>query len=72
MDSTMPLENWLTAEEAAKKIGCTADHVRLLARNGELAAKRLAGRWIFAVDAVQAFAAKPQQTGRPKKFQKQC
>lgn len=64
-------EKWLTIHDAAQLIGCSEDHVRLLARNGTLDSQKLGKRmWLLEKDSVVKFALEPQKTGRPRKFKK--
>tara|TARA_B100000470_G_C19766302_1_gene380808 strand:- start:2 stop:277 length:276 start_codon:yes stop_codon:yes gene_type:complete len=37
----------LTADQAAKWFGCTAIHIRELAKEGVIPATKIGGRWIF-------------------------
>jgi len=46
---------YVSAIEAARRLGVTAQHVRLLARQEKIAAKRDAhGHWVFPVDQIPA------------------
>jgi excisionase family DNA binding protein len=69
----MSVENWLSCDEASELIGCTANHVRLLARQGKIKAKKFTERiWLIDEEAAAELRDKPAKTGRPRKTQKQC
>ena len=61
------LGNYLSAENAAKRIGCTVGRVYQLFREGELKGERLHARGILLdPKSVEQYALRPQATGRPR------
>ena len=64
---TMTIENWLNCDEASAIIGCSPDHVRLLARKGELKGRKLNQRfWLIDRKDAERLRDQPADTGRPR------
>lgn len=65
MTSTLTLDDYCTAQEAASRLGCTVRTVQRLCLQGELqGAQMLAGAvWIVPKASVQAW--QPRRRGRP-------
>jgi excisionase family DNA binding protein len=63
------MEDVVTIQQAARIIGCTERHVRLLAHQGKIASDRLGKHMLLLRrDSVEAFAASPRHAGgRPRK-----
>ena len=63
-------QKWMTIEEAANVLGCTPDHVRLLARQEKLDAEKVGKTmWVIRRESVAKFSKKPYTVGRPRKNQ---
>lgn len=66
-------QTWITSREAALKLGCTVQHLRLLIRKGSLRATRHGRDWVLDSDEVDAFVrvryqrpqAKPDEVHEP-------
>lgn len=69
--STLLNKRWITTAEAAELLGCTQDHVGLLARQGKIPSERL-GKHMRLVSraVVLRMAAQPYSFGRPRKNRK--
>lgn len=49
------MTEFVSTKEAARRLGVTVQHVRLLARSGQISAKQdLNGRWLFAAEGLPA------------------
>jgi excisionase family DNA binding protein len=60
-------ENYCTVSEAAKTIGCSENHVRLLVKQGKLRGDKITERlWLVEKKHVAETAKKPGKTGRPR------
>lgn len=59
------LKNFLTVTEAAARMGLAPVTVRLLVRQGHLAAEKAGAAWLIPVSAIENFAPRPK--GRPTK-----
>lgn len=60
-------ENFCTVSEAAKIIGCTQNHVRLLLKQGKLQGGKVTERlWLVDKRKVLEMAENPSKTGRPR------
>ena len=60
-------KNFCTVSEAAKMIGCTQNHVRLLLKQGKLRGGKITERlWLIEKKHVAETAKKPGKTGRPR------
>ena len=71
MSSIMSFQNWLSCDEASDIIGCTADHVRFLARQGQLQAQKFGERtWLIDKESAEKVANETPKTGRPRKNDK--
>jgi len=58
---------WVTPMEAAVLIGVTAAHVRYLAREGLIEARKFGASWMVRYDSVEWYAAQERRPGpRPK------
>jgi len=67
METTMQIKNFVTCKEAAGIIGCTADHVRLLARQGRIKSRQFGERtWMIDRQAAINLRDNPPETGRPR------
>ena len=52
----MPLENYLTAVEAARQLGIHTETVRRLCRQGDLPAEKIGNVWLIDSGVLEAFA----------------
>lgn len=67
----MSVENLLTADEAAKFIGCSSGRVRQMCREGIIAGKKAGKRlWLVPLQEADKVRNQPYQMGRPRKSQK--
>lgn len=57
------LEELIPLSQAAKISGLTAPHLALLARNGELWARKIGERWVTTEKAVKAYLARDRRPG---------
>lgn len=58
---------WVTPAEAAEMLGVTAAHVRYLAREGLIEARKFGASWMVRLDSVERYAALDRRPGpRPK------
>jgi excisionase family DNA binding protein len=58
----------ISVDDAATLIGCSADHVRRLCRDGLIAAQRLGQRvWLVDAQSAKEFASNRPAIGRPPK-----
>ena len=62
-----PVGNWITVEEAAKKLGMSTAGVRQLVRRKQLARHKFGKISAFRDVDVEKIAKKPAATGRPRK-----
>ena len=66
--STVAFENYLTAAEAADRIGCSDARVRQMIRDGEIQAEKISPRmWLIQKSEVERVRKIPYTTGRPRK-----
>jgi hypothetical protein len=60
-------ENYCTVSEAAKTIGCSENHVRLLVKQGKLRGGKIGERlWLVEKKHVAEIAKNPHKKGRPR------
>ena len=52
----MPLENYLTANEAARRLRVHPETVKRLCRQGDLPAEKLGNSWLINLDVLEVFA----------------
>jgi len=64
------LDELITLSEAAKSSGFTSRHLRYLAENGELWAKKLGRNWFTTTLAVEEYLARERRPGPKTKSQK--
>lgn len=57
--------DWMSAVEAADRLGISPARVRVLVRRGDLFAERVAGRWLVDAASVDRVASRPRRAGRP-------
>ena len=64
------LDELITLSEAAKSSGFTSRHLRYLAENGELWAKKLGRNWFTTTQALEEYLARERRPGPKTKSQK--
>lgn len=58
------IENWMTCAEAAAATGYNAEHVRRLAREGKIKARRAGNAYLVYLPSLRAYvAADPDRRG---------
>lgn len=58
-DTTMPeLSDYLTVQDAAKKLGFHVDHVRRMRRQGDLEAIRVGHIWLISKSSIEEYMKK--------------
>ena len=57
------LDELITLEEAAEISGFTTRHLRTLARNGNIWARKLGRNWFTTAQAVREYLARDRRTG---------
>jgi len=57
------LDELISLSEAAELSGFTTRHLRLLATNGEIWAKKLGRNWLTTAQAVQEYLARDRKPG---------
>ena len=62
-----PVGNWITVEEAAKKLGMSTAGIRQLVRRKQLARHFFGNLSAFRDVDVEKLADRPPATGRPRK-----
>lgn len=68
--STVSIEDYLTAAEAAEHIGCSDARVRQMIRKGEIQAEKAGLRmWLVPKREADRVRDLPYKTGRPRKKQ---
>ena len=65
------LNDLISLQEAAKRSGLSASHIRLLIRSGEVWGLKIGWNWVTTVKAVREYQARAHRPGRPKKSGKQ-
>jgi hypothetical protein len=61
----LPLENWLTSQQAADAMGITARHVLNLCKSGDLECKRIAPRlWLVNPQSVSEWTPKQKRKSK--------
>ena len=64
-------KHWLTVNETAALVGCSAQRIRFMAKNAEIKAELANGRcWLIDRVAAETMAKSPAKTGRPRKNKK--
>ena len=67
----MDLERLITLKAAADQFGLSYSHLRLLARTGRLAARKLGREWVTTPEAVAAYLANPELRSKdPHKYKR--
>ena len=57
----------ISTKHAARLIGCTEGHVRLLLIQGKIEGRKFNGRaWAVDAESAAEYAKKPPETGRPR------
>ena len=65
----MPIDDYLTAAEAAKKLKVHPETIKRLCRQGELPADKLGNTWLIKEDTLSVFAGTYRSSvGRPKRL----
>lgn len=57
------LDDLITLKDAAKQSGLSYSHLRLLAREGEIMAKKLGNTWVTTNQAVNEYLARDRRPG---------
>ena len=60
-------ENLISLREAAEIANMSPDHLRRLAEQGKLDAKKIGRNWITTKEAITKYIEKRRPRGRPKK-----
>ena len=64
--TTIDLDGLVTISEAGELSGYTHDYLRRLARQGDITAQQIAGRWLFDRDALLEYRRKMADLGKRK------
>lgn len=65
--TTQELEDWMTIQAAAKRVGVTDGYLRQLVRAKKVASLPLGERHILVgKESVDQFFSQPKETGRPR------
>ena len=62
-----PFKDLISLEEASEISGLSNDHLRRLAEQGKLDAKKIGRNWITTKEAITYYMEKRKPRGRPKK-----
>jgi len=62
----MDLYTIISLRDASKKCGLSPDHLRRLAEQGKLDAKKIGRNWITTKEAITEYMEKRKSRGRPK------
>lgn len=66
-------KNLITTQQAADRIGCTQNHVRLMLKRGLLRGAKISGNlWLCDKRHVDEMSKKPSKVGRPRGNQKRA
>jgi len=66
------IDDLITLQEAAQISGFTTRHLRKLAINGDIWAKKLGRNWLTTVQAVEEYLARERKPGpKPRKSEKE-
>jgi excisionase family DNA binding protein len=57
--------DFLNCQEAARRLGCTRQHVSRLIRRGDLTGRKVGRDWIVARDSVEQYAIKRENFHLP-------
>ena len=57
-------DHYLSVKEAAETLNCSEQYVRKLLRYGEISGERISSRWIVALESVQEYRCKGEDTSR--------
>jgi excisionase family DNA binding protein len=61
-----PIEEWITAAQAAERLGITARHVKRLVQSGELEGRMIAGAmWLVNPDSLSDWTPKRRRKDKP-------
>ena len=60
------LKDLISLQQAAKRSGLSASHLRLLIRRGDLWGMKIGRNWVTTEQAVREYQARAQRPGRPK------
>lgn len=62
----MPIENYLTVIEAARRLGIHPDTVKRLCRQGDIPAIKIRNTWLMDSDTLEVFAGtyQPKRGGK--------
>lgn len=60
------LEGWLTTDEAARVTGYSFRHLRRLAREGSIEARKVGRDWLIKADSLGGYQAKMDAMGAEK------
>jgi excisionase family DNA binding protein len=63
----MPLENYLTVIEAARRLGIHPDTVKRLCRQGDIPAVKLRNTWLIEQETLEVFSGAYQPKRGAKK-----
>ena len=63
----MPLDNYLTVIEAARRLGIHPDTVKRLCRQGDIPAVKLRNTWLIDRETLEVFSGTYQPTRGAKK-----
>lgn len=59
-------KNWISVSEAAILIGCTPQHLRLMATTSKIPSEKVGHAWLLDKKTVEKMAKNPAKTGRPR------
>jgi excisionase family DNA binding protein len=62
----MEINNLISLSEAASISGLSPDHLRRLAEQGKLRAKKIGRNWVTTKEALSDYIEKRRPRGRPK------
>ena len=57
------LDGWITPQEASEMLGVTSQHVRYLAREGLIEARKFGYAWMVKQSSVEEYAATDRRPG---------
>ena len=58
------VQGFISAQEAAERLGYHKNHVYRLLREGKLAGKRFGGGWVISAESVELVRARQSDSGR--------
>ena len=59
-------KKWISVSDAAILIGCTPQHLRLLAETSKIPSEKVGHAWLLDKKTVEIMAKNPAKTGRPR------